>query len=105
MASTRQHMSEASKKQLCMHMQELMSRVKHSQAGDAYEKFEEISMMVKRSRLNYVDPQTASAVNAINSNQEKKQVRDTIAKFRDLLNEVSSILPLSCILTGQQQRD
>lgn len=87
----RQHMSEASKKQLCMHMRELMSRVKHSTTGDAYDKFEEISMMVKRSKLNFVNPQTASAVNATNSNPEKKMAREMIAKCRDLLNEVSHI--------------
>lgn len=72
-------------------MQELMSRVKHSNQSDAYEKFEEISMLVKRSKLNFEDPRSSAAVNAANCNQQKQQRRGWISQCKDLLNEVRYI--------------
>ena len=41
---------------LYSHLTEVFHRIVEFNSGDAYEKFEEISTLVKRTRLNFNDP-------------------------------------------------
>jgi hypothetical protein len=41
---------------LYSHLTEVFNRIVEYNSGDAYEKFEEISTLVKRTRLNFNDP-------------------------------------------------
>jgi len=41
---------------LYSHLTEVFNRIVEYNSGDAFEKFEEISTLVKRTRLNFKDP-------------------------------------------------
>jgi hypothetical protein len=58
---------------------------------DAYEKFEEISALVKRTHLNFNDPKGDFELNNLNLMNDPKQISRNLwlTKCKDLINEVS----------------
>lgn len=78
---------------LYSHLTEVLGRIMQYHQKDAYEKFEEISTLVKRTHLNFNDPKTDKELNSQNQKQrDQKDARlEWIKKSKDLLNEVSLI--------------
>lgn len=60
-------------------------------ASDAYEKFEEISTLVKRTHLNFSDPKHDFEVNGAPAacSAEAQALKTWISKSKNLINEVS----------------
>jgi hypothetical protein len=50
------HSGGSFQQDLYSHLTEVFNRIVEYNSGDAYEKFEEISTLVKRTRLNFNDP-------------------------------------------------
>ncbi len=59
---------------------------------DAFDKFEEISHLVKQTHLKIKDPKFDHEVNAIQHEQANPQKEAYIQKCRNLLREVSYLL-------------
>ena len=76
---------------LYTHLTEVFNRIMLHHAGDAYDKFEEISTLVKRTHLNFADPKHDFEVNqqsaARSANEEARNA--WITKSKNLLSEVS----------------
>jgi len=78
---------------LYSHLTEVFNRIMMYHQHDAYDKFEEISALVKRTHLNFADPKHDFEVNAsASAKTDKTKDREAwIRKSRNLLNEVSEI--------------
>ena len=76
---------------LYTHLTEVFSRIIQYHQYDAYEKFEEISTLVKRTHMNFSDPKRDSDLNAqsLSAGAERTAHLDWIKQSRDLLNEVN----------------
>ena len=70
-------------------MSEVFARIVKNHPKDAYEKFEEISTLVKRTHLKFNDPKDANALNSQKSSDHSDAVKAWIRRSKDLLNEVS----------------
>jgi hypothetical protein len=79
---------------LYSHLTEVFNRIMMYHQADAYEKFEEISTLVKRTHLNFADPKHDFEVNASAAakSAEDKAREAWIRKSKNLLNEVSEIV-------------
>lgn len=78
---------------LYSHLTEVFNRIMMYHPSDAYEKFEEISTLVKRTHLNFADPKHDFEVNASAAakSAEDRAREAWIRKSKNLLNEVSEI--------------
>jgi len=76
---------------LYSHLTEVFNRIMLHHSTDAYEKFEEISTLVKRTHLNFADPKHDFEVNGAAAAKSASDVaRDAwIVKSKNLINEVS----------------
>ena len=77
---------------LYSHLTEVFNRIMLHHSTDAYDKFEEISTLVKTTHLNFADPKYDFEVN---TNAAARSAADDernawIVKSRNLFNEVSS---------------
>ena len=79
---------------LYTHLTEVFNRiVEYHAGGDAYEKFEEISALVKRTRLNFNDPKRDFELKSTsNQNSVDKSRLNWIQKSRNLINEVRRVV-------------
>jgi len=80
---------------LYTHLTEVFNRIMLHHPYDAYDKFEEISHLVKQTHLKIKDPKFDYDVNAIQHEQSNPQKEAWIKKCKNLLNEVSHLLALS----------
>ena len=73
------------------HLSEVFNRILMYHKHDAFEKFEEISALVKRSHLSFSDPKRDYEVNDARSRKSEADIasEEWIQKSRNLLNEVS----------------
>ena len=76
---------------LYQHLTEVFNRIMMHHPEDAYEKFEEISTLVKKTHLSFADPKHDFEINAAQASRSQEDVaRDAwIQKSRNLLAEVS----------------
>ena len=86
---------------LYSHLSEVFARVVKNHPKDAYEKFEEISTLVKRTHLKFNDPKDANALNSQKSSDHSDAVKAWIRKSKDLLNEVSFLFFSNAISKGR----
>jgi len=75
---------------LYSHLSEVFNRILMYHKSDAFDKFEEISALVKRSHLSFSDPKRDYEVNDSRSRKtEEEKAREAwLHKSRNLLNEV-----------------
>lgn len=71
-------------------MTEVFSRIVQYHQYDAYDKFEEISTLVKRTHMNFSDPMQDGALNASSSKTDVETFKDKqwVKTSQELLNEV-----------------
>ena len=73
---------------LFSHLAEVFNRIIIYHQEDAYEKFEEISALVKQTNLKFKNPKSAGAVNS-QAGERRAEVTEWVTKSKNLLNEVS----------------
>jgi hypothetical protein len=73
------------------HLSEVFNRILMYHKNDAFDKFEEISALVKRSHISFSDPKRDYEVNDSKSRRTEAEIAAEawITKSRNLLNEVS----------------
>ena len=71
---------------------EVFNRILLHHSGDAYEKFEEISALVKKTDLKFKDPKFDFEVNAEYGAKQITPEEAWVARSKNLLNEVSEPL-------------
>jgi ABC-type lipoprotein release transport system permease subunit len=74
---------------LYTHLTEVFNRIMLHHPYDAYDKFEEISHLVKQTHLKIKDPKPDFEVNSIQHQQANPQKEAWIKKCKALLKEVS----------------
>ena len=77
---------------LYTHLTEVFNRILLHHSGDAYEKFEEISALVKKTDLKFKDPKFDFEVNAEYGAKQITPEEAWVARSKNLLNEVSELL-------------
>lgn len=75
------------------HLSEVFNRIMMYHKSDAFDKFEEISALVKKTHLSFSDPKRDFELNELTRHRSPEEVaREVwIAKSRNLLNEVSRV--------------
>jgi hypothetical protein len=88
-----QQISGAVPSDLYTHLTEVFNRIMNHHPADAFEKFEEISTLVKRTHFNFADPKHDHEVNAAGAVRcEDDEARDAwILASKNLLKEVRTI--------------
>ena len=76
---------------LYSHLTEVFNRILLHHADDAYDKFEEISALVKATDLKFQDPKFDSEVNAERGAREMTEADKWVISSKNLLNEVSDL--------------
>ena len=74
---------------LYTHLTEVFNRILLHHSGDAFEKFEEISALVKKTDLKFQDPKYDFEVNAEYGAKKVTPEEAWVARSKNLLNEVS----------------
>ena len=74
---------------LYTHLTEVFNRIMLHHPYDAYDKFEEISHLVKQTHLKIKDPMTDFEVHSIEHKRDQPEKEAWIAKCQALLKEVS----------------
>ena len=78
---------------LYTHLTEVFNRVLTHNSDDAYDKFEEISALVKQTDLKFKDPKNDSDLNAAcGSAQSVSERDDWVRRSKNLLNEVNDLI-------------
>ena len=77
---------------LYTHLTEVFNRILLHHADDAYDKFEEISALVKQTDLKFKDPKNDFDLNAANSTQAVSEREQWVQKSKNLLNEVNDLI-------------
>ena len=76
---------------LYSHLTEVFNRILLHHPYDAYDKFEEISALVKKTHLKFQDPKFDYEVNAEHAPAAKSAKDIWVQKSKNLLNEVSKL--------------
>lgn len=78
---------------LYSHLTEVFNRIMLHHQSDAFDKFEEISALVKRTHISFKDPKRDFEVNAHSAAQNHAEVERQrwIEKSKNLLNEVKQL--------------
>jgi hypothetical protein len=71
---------------LYSHLTEVFNKVIMNNPADAYDKFEEISALVKQTHLKFKDPQMDSEVNTTHTKPPASSAAIHVNKTRDLLS-------------------
>jgi hypothetical protein len=71
------------------HLTEVFNRIVLHHPQDAFDRFEEISHLVKQTALKFNDPKYDSEVNRVNQAPVTTEAQAWIQKSKNLLNEVS----------------
>ena len=75
---------------LYSHLTEVFNRILLHHSEDAYDKFEEISALVKQTNLKFKNPLNAKEVNAAKPTQCTTSAAEAwVCKSKNLMNEVS----------------
>ena len=77
---------------LYSHLTEVFNRILLHHSEDAYDKFEEISALVKQTDLKFRDPKFDFEVNADYGEKKVSAEEAWVARSKNLLNEVSVII-------------
>ena len=77
---------------LYTHLTEVFNRILMHHADDAYDRFEEISALVKQTDLKFKDPKNDSELNAAMSAQAVSEREQWVIRSKNLLNEVNDLI-------------
>ena len=77
---------------LFSHLTEVFNRIVLHHQDDAYEKFEEISALIKQTDLNFNNPQRDSDLNAAGAAQAVSERDMWVRKSKNLLSEVNDLV-------------
>lgn len=80
------------KTDLYSHLIEVFNRIMLHHPEDGYEKFEEISALVKQTNFKIKDPANDFDVNNAAGVVENKEMLDLLEKWRNLLNEFPDLV-------------
>jgi hypothetical protein len=78
-------------KDLYSHLTEVFNRILLHHPQDAYDKFEEISALVKQTDLKFKDPKYDFEVNEAEEARAQTDADKWVIKCKNLINEVSQI--------------
>lgn len=81
-------MGDCVKADLYSHLTEVFSRIIQYHNDDAFDKFEEISNMVKATNLKVANPKHDYEINGSSGAVTNQYVLDLIEKFKNLLKEM-----------------
>ena len=82
----------AIKVDLFSHITEVVNRIIASHKYDAYQKFEEISMLIKKTQLNIKNPKPLNEIKELGTDQIQSELDAYVEEVKNLLNNK---LPLS----------
>jgi hypothetical protein len=77
---------------LYSHLTEVFNRILLHHSDDAYDKFEEISALVKQTDLKFKDPKNDFELNAANSARAVSEREQWVTRSKNLLNEVNDLI-------------
>jgi radial spoke head protein 4/6 len=77
---------------LYSHLTEVFNRILLHHADDAYDKFEEISALVKQTDLKFKDPSFDHELNAANGARTVSERQQWVQRSKNLLNEVNDLI-------------
>ena len=77
---------------LYTHLTEVFNRILMHHADDAYDRFEEISALVKQTDLKFKDPKNDFELNAAMSAKAVSEREQWVERSRNLLNEVNDLI-------------
>lgn len=79
---------------LYSHLTEVFNRIMLHHRSDAFDKFEEISALVKKTHISFRDPKRDFEVNAAAGakSQEVRDHQNWIQKSKNLLNEINDLV-------------
>jgi radial spoke head protein 4/6 len=80
---------------LYSHLTEVFNRILMHHSEDAYDKFEEISALVKQTDLKFKDPAYDYEVNMVYGKQDVTERQKWVEKSKNLLNEVNDLVAAS----------
>lgn len=76
----------AIKVDLFTHITEIVNRIISSHKYDAYQKFEEVSMLIKKTQLNIKNPKHIDQIQELNVEEVQSELDRYIEEVRGLLN-------------------
>jgi hypothetical protein len=79
------------KADLYSHLTEVFNRILQYNPKDAYDKFEEISNLVKQTNLKFQDPKYDFELNAPKANLSREQAAAYLKKIRNLIKEIPDV--------------
>lgn len=79
---------------LYSHLTEVFNRIMLHHPEDGYEKFEEISALVKQTNFKIKDPANDFEVNQAAGVVSNKEMMDMLEKWKNLLNEYPDLVPV-----------
>ena len=77
---------------LYTHLTEVFNRILLHHSEDAYDKFEEISALVKQTDLKFKDPQFDHELNAEMQSRAVSEREEWVQRSKNLLNEVNDLI-------------
>ena len=77
---------------LYTHLTEVFNRILMHHSDDAYDKFEEISALVKQTDLKFKDPKYDNEVNQVFGEQAVSERQRWVQRSKNLLNEVNDLV-------------
>ena len=77
---------------LYTHLTEVFNRILLHHSDDAYDKFEEISALVKQTDLKFKDPSFDHELNAANGARTVSEREQWVLRSKNLLNEVNDLI-------------
>ena len=77
---------------LFTHLTEVFNRIVLHHQDDAYDKFEEISALIKQTDLKFSNPQRDSDLNAVGAAQAVSERDMWVRKSKNLLSEVNDLV-------------
>ena len=80
------------KTDLYSHLNEVFNRIMLHHQTEGYDKFEEISALVKQTNFKIKDPQNDYDVNTVAGVVQNKELLDLLEKWRNLLNEFPDLV-------------
>ena len=81
----------AIKVDLFTHITEIINRIISSHKYDAYQKFEEISMLIKKTQLSIKNPKNFKEIEQLKGDEVQSELDRYVEEVRNLLNNHLSI--------------
>ena len=94
----------AIKTDLFTHITEIVNRILTHHKYDGYQKFEEISLLIKKTQLNVKNPKTSEQIKAIAKDSINTELENYVKQVRDLLHIKHNLDPLDKVLVDKTHK-